>query len=115
MLKDAAKTQQNKLTKKRRRAFCAALLMEGIMIKRQTNQTSYYIKNYLVTIKRIKNDINGNPRWAATITDIKAAKTAAASCGAWAYDYIFNCYFSYDADAAKHILEYHINNTLKTK
>ena len=43
-------------------------------VSRQNNRETYIIRtalgNYAVTIWRIKNDVNGNPRWEANIAVI---------------------------------------------
>lgn len=73
------------------------------MIRQGTTQTSVLIKDYVITIETLKNDINGAPRYKAFITHLE--QTDFLNLGAFTYTFTGH-YLSIQKEA-EFILEYH--------
>lgn len=68
------------------------------MTRRLTNITTYNFANYSVALERIKNDINGNPRYKAIIIRTNEAVTSSAV-------YTFSGHYMGERQEAEWILE----------
>ena len=74
------------------------------MTKRLDNTSSYLVDGYAVVLTRIRNDVNGNPRYQAELIPLGTLNACQYSCVA---RYTFTGHYMADADEAKHIVEYH--------
>ena len=68
------------------------------MIKRLTNIETHNFGNYSVVLERIKNDVNGNPRYKAIIIRQNEAITSSPV-------YTFGGHFMSEREEAEWILE----------
>lgn len=76
------------------------------MTKRLTNSTAYLVKSkhtYAVTLTRIKNSINGNPRYQADIIVIDFLTNIKISCVA---HYTFTGHYMSEQKEAEWIIDY---------
>lgn len=73
-------------------------------ITQHTTQTSYIINNYIVVIERAKNDINGNPRYNAILTNLENLRKWG---NGGAYSYTFGAYYCTEREACEYILKHH--------
>lgn len=73
-------------------------------IIQHNTQTSYIIDNYIVTITRAKNDINGNPRYNAILTNLENLLKQGTS---ETYSYTFSAYYCNEREACLYIVTYH--------
>jgi hypothetical protein len=74
--------------------------------KRNTNPTTYVVNgdksDYLVTLERLKNTTNGNPRFKATIVDLNSYCYHTVS-------YTFNGHYCGDFGECEWIVKHHEN------
>ena len=73
-----------------------------VMVKRLTNLDVFDFNHYLVELERVHNDINGNPRFQATIIDNDTNGDRIA------YRYKFNGHFYSNRLEADWILKEHL-------
>lgn len=79
------------------------------MTKRLMNSYAYLVKRkgtYAVTLTRINNDVNGNPRYQADIIDLDFLTKANTACSA---RYTFTGHHMSEQEEAEWIVDYHIN------
>lgn len=78
------------------------------MVRRFNNKSTYQVwgelGEYAVTMERLNNDLNGNPRWAAELTIMDHVRRWGAS---WTVVYRFNGHYFNENDEAKWIVKYH--------
>lgn len=80
------------------------------MTKQHNTQTTYLLNNYLITIERINNDVNGNPRFKAIITSLKGLNNDKHTLS---YVYTFKGHYDAEEGEADFILNYHLNKRNK--
>lgn len=78
------------------------------MTRRQNNKTTYQIQGdlgkYAVTMERLNNTVDGNPRWAAQITRLADLINYEAT---WTICYTFIGHYYNERDEAGWIVRYH--------
>lgn len=83
------------------------------MTKRFDNKNTYLVerdgRKYAVTLSRVNNDVNGNPRFEALITDIEAL----ASGYSTTYTYRFGGHYMGNEDEAAWIVDCHLDTFAK--
>lgn len=78
-------------------------------MRRQTNRTSIMLDKYLIVMRNIHNDVNGNPRYEVIITDTENAKACKSSVG---YTYRFTGHYCGELGEAVYALLYHLTFTV---
>lgn len=78
------------------------------MVKQIDVQSAYLIDYYLITIERLKNDVNGNLRYKAFISNLSGVE---ASKEAFVYTFTGHC--SGEKQEAEWILNYHRKKCLQ--
>lgn len=79
------------------------------MTKRFTNSTVYLVQRehtYAVTLTRINNDVNGNPRYKAEFFDTHYLASDGLAC---VIHYTFTGHYMSELKEAEWIVDYHIN------
>ena len=77
------------------------------MTKRLDNTTTYLVNGYAVTLTRLRNDINGNPRYQAELIPLDNLTKYGSSC---AIRYTFTGHFLSEKGEAERVVEYHIQS-----
>lgn len=78
------------------------------MTRRLNNKTTYQIQGdlgkYAVTMERLNNTVDGNPRWAAQITRLADLINYEAT---WTICYTFTGHYYNEQDEAGWVVRYH--------